>query len=696
MARRISNAVAVATATLAGLGGGAAPLQRVPEQVPAAATVTIYGREGSFGVLRDAVPSGQSLARRAVPGWGFPPGRMAYRSALASDGTVLMGGRDHGVSLLPPPVVPTAGELVVGAYQPATGAFSTIRMRTTTGRDHAVDQAGRPSAPSIADLEPIAGGAVAFTAWQVAGTADGEWPVFGVLAKTDGRWQVASRWTTAQLHALNSQACPQAGECGSLDEMAGMPQSHDLIVAQFHGGLAALRVTGPDSEGQFSVAILGHYPYPKVHDPSTADPGDFLDIAPLSIQADPTGRLGDERFAVTLQVASAGDRDAPAVVQEFGYDARTGAIRAVSAPLIPGDRNRDGAKFLGYSLTLYDSQGNLWVARTDGLASGKLAVYAAGAGVRKPAGAACRYDPKRPMDSYTTTAAGHTVWGRGCPPDYDILQAQSMLGVLGMVEDPTSHDIVALHFDGSLLPIRPSGSGSELRFQIGNLVDLGRRLLPGQDTDFPDHRLAGVDGRGRLWVTRMQGRPDGANVSLDQWLYSVNVADLFEPLPVRLPSTSGRTVTIQAEHTATTSTRQLKGAWAAVDVDSPAYAIPCSDVFAGVGCASDGVPGEGFVLADFHGFGHLDGDIEYRVSVAEPGRYRLAYRVATFEITTGARIRLTAGDQTFDTPVSTGGGFRTVWRDEPIELAAGVQRLRLSVPDGGGGWYLNSFTLKRI
>ena len=102
------------------------------------------------------------------------------------------------------------------------------------------------------------------------------------------------------------------------------------------------------------------------------------------------------------------------------------------------------------------------------------------------------------------------------------------------------------------------------------------------------------------------------------------------------------------------------------------------------------------VLADDSRYGHLGGTVEYRISVGRPGNYRLAYRVATFAVTTRARIRLDAGDQTHVTPVSTGGGWRTVWHPEPITLPAGEQHIRLSVPPGAGGWYLNSLTLKRV
>jgi hypothetical protein len=359
----------------------------------------------------------------------------------------------------------------------------------------------------------------------------------------------------------------------------------------------------------------------------------------------------------------------------------------VSAPLIPGD----GTPLNGYSATLFDSRGNLWVGRVNGLAGGKLALYAAGGTARAP----CRLEPGRPLDSYVTTAAGRTVWGRACPPDYDILQAQPHPAALGLVEDPQSHDVVALFFGGFLMAIRSSGSGSAMTFQIGNLVDLGRRLLPLGESDFPDHRLGAIDGQHRLWLSGMRGREHGVDVPLDQWLYSVRVPDLFDPEPVALPTTPGRTVTLQAEHTTTTTSRR-RDTSPTVEIDSDAYFGLCTDALPGVDCASDSTPGDGYALADDSRYGHLGGSVDYRVSVTRPGTYRVGYRVATFAVTTGARIQLTTGEHSYLTPVSTGGGWRTVWQEESITLPAGVHGLRLSVPTGGGGWYLNAVTLKRL
>jgi hypothetical protein len=650
----------------------------VPAPVPAGATVTLYGRAGTFGSVGSTTPSGQQVVLNAVPGWGFPPGVQAYRTTLAADGTVFVAGLGHHVDF----TKPTADELVVAAYDPRVNRFSTIQLTTAEGA-----ATGR-AAPSIADLEPVAGGAaVAFTARPGRdGPQDqGGWPAFGILTKVDGQWQVArgpggwtNQWTVGVLRAGTADA--------GLGEMAALPRSRDLIVTQ-DTGLLALRLAGPDAAGRYAVRVVGRYAYPMTVGDRT--------VAVREVQVDPTGRPGDERFTVGLDVASRATFT-PRVIQEFTYDRRNGAIRPVSAPLIPGDRNREGTAFYGYGTFMYDDRGNLWVSRLDGFRGGKLAVYAAGAGRRKLAGGQCRYRPGRPLADYLTRAGGRIAWGQACRPDYDILQAQQLPGMQGLVQDLSTKDIVALAFGGVLMPVRATGTGSAMSFRIGNLLDIGRKLLPSYDGDWADHRLGGVDSAHRVWLTAMHGRPGHVGASLDQWLYSVDTTDLFAPAPVPVPDTPGQAVTIQAERSATVSAIRKRGTWATVDVDSDVFVHACLDLPATTtSCGYDGVAGNGFVLGDDYGFGHLRGTVEYRIDVPRAGAYRLSFRVGTFPVTKDARIALAAGGHVYTNKVSTGGSWRTVRAAETVALPAGAQTIALSVPPGGGGWFLNSFTLQR-
>jgi hypothetical protein len=682
------GSVGLAAGLLLGLGPGE-PLPRPPATAAAAtgpaATVTIHGRAGSFGSLAQTLPSGQPLGQRAVPDWRFP-GVQAGATAVAADGTVFVAGRDHHGGGGPP----TGGSLLIGAYQPGAGAYTPIRVPTTAGAEVVVGADGDPLAPSVADLTPVAGGeAVAFTvgsspARPDAG-ADGTWPVLGILTQVGGGWRVAAgdgwanQWTEEQL-----------GAGRELGELVALPRSGTLIVAQaagrHSGSLLALRVAGPDPDGRYAAAVVDHYEYPEVPDPET---GDYLDLTLRDLQADPTSERGDERFMVGFQDASdSPDRDRPAPVQEFSYDADAGTIAPVSAPTIPGDRDGEGGSLYGYSATLYDRDGNVWAARHRWLAGGKLAVYSGGMD--------CPFDPAADPATYVTTTDDSTVWGQACRPDYDILQAQDLALITTLVQDPVGGEVVGLALVGTLLPVRASGSGDgELTFEVGNLVDTGPRLLPTGDGSVLGHWFGGFDGAGRLWFAAAQGRPRDAGGEVDQWLYEVDVGALFDPTPVGLPDIPGQSATVQVGRTATVETEQLAGSWAAVDVNSLAHVRGCGEDAASVGCSYDGVPGEGFLLSHRSGFGHLSGEVAYRVEVPTAGSYRVGYRVHTFAVVAEAEITLSVNGQTATTPVATGGQWRTVPQSELVELPAGVHTIRLSAVDGHGGWHLSWFTLQR-
>ena len=712
-ARTFSGAAAMAVAVILSLPASVPMTGIPPESEPGTGTVTVYGRKGSFGAIASAAPSGQDLARHAVPGWGLPAGLQAGRVTVATDGTVLFAGIDHNANF----AEPTSGEAAIGAYDPHTDRYVTIALHTSTGRHRVHNVLGQPAGPSIVDLEPVGDGrAVAFTARPAyVGqdlAANGAWPVFGVVSKVAGQWRVAdggswtNQWTGAELRKTNpgvsERACPEHpdapgfSDCRGLGEMATLPRSRDLIVAQSlshrppagsSGTLVALRVTGPDPFGRFTTKVTAQYPYPAIKDPMTADPNDYLQVTPRSIEANPTSAYGNERFIVGFDVNSAGTTHAPPVVQEFRYDANASVIAPVSVPMIPGDMNKEETAFYGYGATLYDTSGNLWASRLNVLQAGKLAVYAGGP--------ACPYDRKRPMSGYTSTGGALTVWGTACRPDYDILQAQRLLGSQGLAEDPVTGDIVSLSLTGMLMPIRAQGSGKQMTFRLGNLVDLGRKLLPTAEGGFADHRIGAIDAEHRLWIAALHAAPRKPEVKLDQWLYSVRVDELFDPPPIQIPAVPGVAITIQAEHTLTTTTTRRKGAWATVDIDSDAYFSICNDWPPTTGCGYDGSPGNGYALVDDTGFGHLNGAVEYRVSIPAAGRYRLGFRVSTFAVTKNARIRLTVDTMSYTTLVSTDGYYLNVWAPDLISLPAGVQTIRLDVPKDGGGWALNSFTLQR-
>ena len=614
----------------------------VPPATPAAgayadqATITIVGRAGSFGPLREAVPSGQRLGQLEVPGWAFPAARKPSNAVIATDGSLLMPAISHNDSL----TVPTSPEMAVAAYDPRTNTSEIVRLATTPA---AVGPKRMMIAPTVTGLVPLPGGAVAFIGWTEG--LESAAPAFGLLTKVDGQWRSlpANRWTA---HALGLTR-PRG--------LARLPGSGDLIVAQDGGAITALRVTGPDLSGRYAVIKRGAFAHPA-------------DVTMREVHADPTGRLGAEGFVVGM------DRPgSPPVVQEFRYDERTGKLTARSAPLLPGDESPLSKKLYGYPMGLYDRMGNLWAARQESFLSGRLAVYTR---------------ERCPPDA--------SPWARACRPDYDIIQASELRAPRGLIEDPVSGTMVLIVEGGMLMPVRAKASGGGLAFEIGNLVDIGGKVMTIGEGSSVDSRPGAVDRSGRLWFPTSRATHDaGGTTSIDHWLFTVKLGELFTPPPVRLPDVPGRRVTIQTENTVTISTRQAAGKTAAREVDSDAYFSECTDT-PSISCGNDGTPGNGFYLRDSTGYGHLQGSLAYRVDVPVAGNYRLSYQVSTFEATKEAEIEMTIADRKHVTAVSTNGDWRPMRTGEIVWFHAGVQTITIAPTKGGGGWFLNSMTLQRV
>jgi hypothetical protein len=673
---RLAAAVGLVVVVLIGVGPAERPGTQTPGPVAPLeqATVTLHGRDGSFGVLgagvpAEALPSGQSLARWPVHGWTFPAGAQAGATTVASDGTVLVAGAGFDETQ------ETAEPMPVAAYRPGTGAATVIEQ----------------VAPSIEDLAPV-GDAVVFTA---AG------PVLGVLTTVEGHWRVAQTWAGADL-----------GGVSRLGTVVALPGSGHLIAAVLPdpesdqpGGLLALALTGPDPDGRFGLTVTGEYQLPdRVYDPVNGNP---LQLFAFGLHADPTRAAGEERFAVVLRDRGADER--PLVLQEFRYDARAGTLEPVTAPTISGSQTANG-DYLGFASALYDRDGNLWVARHHALylgetvlnlGGGRLAVYARSEDGGSPID--CGFDPDDSPSDYRTGSGADAEWGQDCPPDYDIVQTQELPVVLGLAQSPDG-DVVALSLLGGLIAIRPTGSGDDMTFQVGNPIGLAFELLPATRGGLVLARSGGFDPDGQLWLAASHSPPDPRRppdqpappaATLDQWLYEVDTSSVFQPAPVLLPVVPGQTARIPSSYTSTTATFPQYEFPPTVDIVSQAHFGSCLADRAGLGCSHDGVPGGGWELKHHKGWGHLGGEVSYRVQVPRAGRYRVAYRVGTFPQTERARITLTVGDQEYSTPVSTGGVWRTIPQAEPIDLAAGVHTITLAPPEGGGGWYFTWFTLRR-
>lgn len=603
------------------------------------ATVTIVGRPGTFGPARDALPSGQRLGRLEAPGWGFPAARKPGAAVIAGDGSLLMPAVSHNDSL----TVPTSPEMAVVAYDPRTNTSQTIRLSSTAG---VLNAKGMQVAGTVTGLVPMPDGAVAFTAWTEGVEASA--PVFGLLTKVDGHWRSlpGNRWRSSTIGIHRAVA------------LARLPASHDLIIAH-GGGLTALRLSGPDLNGVYGVHALGYHELPE--------------ITVRELHTDPTGRRGSERFVAGLDKAGS-----PPVIQEFAYDHRTGAITVLSAPMLPGDKHKVSQRPYGYGTSAYDRMGNLWAARTDHRLSGNLAVYT---------GERCKPGPGG--------------WARSCRPDYDIVQATELRPARALVEETASGTMVMMSDGGFLMPVRTKASGGAsgkgLSFEIGNLVDIGGKLLTVGEGSNVDIEPGVADREGHLWLPTARAAHDARGGTLTQhWLFAVKLDELFDPPPTRLADVPSRAVTIQAENTLTISTKQGPGRTAVVDIHSNAHVAECYDALTN-GCSYDNTLGNGFFVLDESRYGFFSGKLEYRVTVPAPGRYRVSYQVGTFAVSTEARIKMTIGDRSYVTAVGTDGDWRPMRSDDHVWFEAGVQTVTIEPETPhSGGWFLNSLTLQRV
>lgn len=604
------------------------------------ATVTIVGRPGSFGPSRDALPSGQRLGRLEAPGWDFPAARKPGAAVVAGDGSLLMPAVSHNDSL----TVPTSPEMAVVAYDPRTNTSQTIRLSSTAG---AVNTKGMQVAATVTGLAPMPDGSVAFSAWTEG--VETAAPVFGLLTKVDGQWRSlpANQWKARTLGIHRPLG------------LARLPASNDLLIAHDGASLTALRISGPDLNGGYGVHARAAYSQP---DGATI----------REVHTDPTGQRGAERFVLGLEKP-----DSPPAIQEFSYHHGTGAFTALSAPILPGDKHKVTQRPYGYATSVYDRLGNLWAARTERGLSGNLAVFTGGTGERcKP---------------------GFGAWGRACRPDYDIVQATELRPPRALLEDTASGTMVLLTDGGLLMPVRTKTSAKGLDFQIGNLVDIGGKLLTVGEGSNVDIQPGVVDRDGHLWFPTTRAAHDTRGGTLTQhWLFVVNLGELFDPPPIRLADVPSRAVTIQAENTLTISTKQGPGKTAAVEVHSNAHVAECYDALTN-GCSYDNTLGNGFFVLDESRYGFLNGKLEYRVAVPVPGRYRVSYQVGTFAVSAQARIKMSIADRSYVTAVGTEGDWRPMRSDDLVWFEAGVQTITIEPENPRtGGWFLNSLTLQRV
>lgn len=533
----------------------------------------VYGRAGSFGGLQGAetTPSGDRVAAVPVRNWGFLPGQAAYFPAVAPDGTVVIANEPQTDDQMRP----TARQMVLSTFSPATGRFANVVIPTSRGK---TTLGGPWSAPSmltggadVSDLGVIRGpqgpqvtflSAMPFWGWNA--DRAGEFPTLGVLrAGRAGAWSADPRRSTyastiaqgarraaaarathrhrrdrdhraggpssAALRA-REQACvlrrypatSTYGDCRMPAEFDQLPRSGALIVAQY-GFDDPARPSGRITALSTAGAVLASLPYPAVRLPD----GTPVRVHPREVVSDPLGVAGDERFVIVFDVEQedgrAGPAAAPGVLQEFSFDATASTLRATSAPVRTGDRWGD--QTLGIELARYSADGTLWVGQSliGTLQAGPLAVYRRGAGARGVLGdhAGCAPGSSAGAD-----------WGRACPPDARVAEAAPLGIARSLDEDVARGRMLLTTMSGFVLPIASPGAAQEP--VAGRPLNLGLDQLVDRTMQRIGPRKAALDpGRGSLWIPIQQLATDRTCAAwpcppqaLDQWLVEVDLRRL--------------------------------------------------------------------------------------------------------------------------------------------------------------------------
>lgn len=501
-----------------------------------------------------------------MPGWRFLPGQAAYFPTVAPDGTVVIANEPQTDNQL----LPTARQMALSTFSPATKHFANVVVPTSTGRTtlggpwpNASGVVGGADVSDVGLVRTSSGTRVAFTSampfwgWQAA--RGGEYPTLGMLRRSSGgRWTVdrarstsaselaagaARRAKAARASAAGAKARRAAravasactvrsypatgsyGDCRMPAEFAQLPRSGALAVTQYayeDPALPSGRISVLDPAGR----VLASYPYPRITDEAS---GAALAVHPREVVADPLGRAGDERFVVIFDAeggAGSGAPSVPGAIQEFRYDAAAGTLTPTSAPVLSGDRSAAGSgAALGFETAAYGADGALFVGQSQvgTLQAGALAIYHRAAGSRGVLGdrAGCS----------ASSAWRGQAWGRACAPDERITAAAN-LGIARSLDlDPATGTVLLTTMSGSVLPVRTAADGTHA---AGRPIDLGLDRLADRSVLRIGPRKAALDAaRHVLWIPIQQLATDRtcaawpcAPASLDQWLYAVDLTQL--------------------------------------------------------------------------------------------------------------------------------------------------------------------------
>lgn len=355
----------------------------------ALAQARIYGAPNTFGGLSDELSSGQALTKVAGGSFVMPPGRTPFFMASTSDGTVFSASFHQNANNL----TPTSCYMTITCINPnAALCFdesdggakysSTIYVKTRSGHrvpggnetpclTPSTTASGAVSGADITDIEKVVDAAgvehVAFmsTMASLGNYPTTSFPALGFVSKINGSWRLnaSKQYWRDQIGAaspLGAEVCPSGpnGPACGFGEMAFLRASRRLVIGFYFKTTPALAVF--DLNG----VALARYSFDKPGNRCTPDPNDLLNhLGTRQVDVDPTGVLGDERIAITLDASLPFSHP----IQEFSYNERTKTLRPTTnfVSTVSGSDPLPDCASQGQNAN-YDKYGNLVVGAYSG------------------------------------------------------------------------------------------------------------------------------------------------------------------------------------------------------------------------------------------------------------------------------------------------------------------------------------------
>ena len=198
--------------------------------LPAHSQVTIFGEDGTFGALGDVTPSGQPLAKVAIPNWEIDPGLTYFFPAVTSDGTIFIANMVQTDNQY----LRSSCSTVITCFNPdqplcydsetgTSGYFSNIRIPTSEGQFWSPDGSEaycHTLAPfeafgaDVSDVQtivdPVLGERVFFNSATGSRTSGPmSFPALGSIHKTANGWELDlnSLRQPIDLYAQNQVVC---------------------------------------------------------------------------------------------------------------------------------------------------------------------------------------------------------------------------------------------------------------------------------------------------------------------------------------------------------------------------------------------------------------------------------------------------------------------------------------------------------